>query len=292
YKSYINDFVEEARRLKASNQTDSNIPNATDNLLTSLVDASATDEAGEGEGEGSSAGLKEIELLGNIFVLLVAGHETTANTLAWALALLAIDQERQEKLHEHVKSVLGDRDPTYKDYNDLTYVVATMNETLRLYPPVSNIPKKTPRTESKHLGPYLLPPNTHVNINVFAIQRHPKLWGPTSQSFQPERFLTSPTTSSTTTPSEENGGVGGGAEAAKRAWLPFSEGARACLGKRFAQVEFVCALAMLSQKYRWRVPGCEWGGEVPGDLREKVLEMTERLTIVPKNDVRLVVERR
>ncbi|KAJ3084762.1 hypothetical protein HK102_000556 [Quaeritorhiza haematococci] len=267
YKDYINDFIAEARQLKThSDATGTTDNNTSDNLLTSLVDASATGEDA----------LKEDELLGNIFVMLVAGHETTANTIAWALAMLAIDQERQEKLHEHIKSVVGDRDPTYKDYNDLTYVVAIMNETLRLYPPVANIPKKTPINEPKQLGPYLLPANTHINLNLCAIQRHPKLWGPDGNEFKPERFLDG----------------GSGVDAAKAAWMPFSEGARACLGKRFAQVEFVCALAMLAQKYRWRVPGYEAGEEVPKEIVERMLKATERLTTVPANEIKLVVSKR
>ncbi|KAJ3552925.1 hypothetical protein NM688_g3892 [Phlebia brevispora] len=103
-------------------------------LLSSLLDASEEEEGG--------VKLTDQELLGNIFIFLVAGHETTAHTLCFTFGLLALYQDEQEKLYQHIKSVIPDgRIPTYAEMDLFTYSMAVFYETLRLFPPVISVPK-------------------------------------------------------------------------------------------------------------------------------------------------------
>ena len=86
--------------------------------------------------------------------IMLAGHETTANALSFALWLLGQHQDVQQRLHEEAVTVLGTRTPTAADYPNLPYATAVFSETLRLYPPVwtiartCEIPTRSPATPS------------------------------------------------------------------------------------------------------------------------------------------------
>ena len=127
------------------------------NLFSLLVQANDTAGTGEGEGEGGMEGprgtasrLKLQELLGNAFIFLLAGHETSAHTLVWALLLLALHPDEQAMAHAEVLRVLGPPvlpsapsspspfplpSMTYDQLSFLPYCQGVMNETLRLFPP-------------------------------------------------------------------------------------------------------------------------------------------------------------
>jgi len=110
-------------------------------LLTNLIDASMEKSDSQKDVE-----FTDRDLLGNIFIFLFAGYETTASALSFAVALLATHQEEQEELYKHVRSVVPDgRLPTYHDVPRLTRVLAVINETLRLYSPVIQVVKKNSR---------------------------------------------------------------------------------------------------------------------------------------------------
>ncbi|KAF9048962.1 cytochrome P450 [Panaeolus papilionaceus] len=183
------------------------------------------------------APLTDDEVIGNVFIFIIAGHETTSHTLAFALGLLALYPDEQEKLYQHIKSVIPDgQSPTYADTSLLTHSLAVFQETLRLFPPVSAI-AKTPaedtsltihnaKGESKRIP---IPQGSYVNIHVTAIHYNPRYW-PDPKSFKPERFLKP--------------------DWPRDAFLPFSGGARACLGRRFAEIEAIVILTMLASKYK------------------------------------------
>jgi hypothetical protein len=100
-------------------------------LFNGLVDA-AQDELDNG------AALTDDELIGNMFIFLLAGHETTAHTLCFTFALLALYPDEQERLYQHVKGVMSSLDgvPAYEDMSRFTQSLAVFYETLRLFPPV------------------------------------------------------------------------------------------------------------------------------------------------------------
>ena len=104
--------------------------------------------------------LSQQDILSNTFIFLVAGHETTANTLSFSMGLLALHPDIQEQVYEESVAVLGHLDPDTDDYyscvNKLPLAKAVFEETLRLYPSATNIPKWT--VEETEIGGYSIPP--------------------------------------------------------------------------------------------------------------------------------------
>ncbi|KAJ3332537.1 hypothetical protein HDU76_013913 [Blyttiomyces sp. JEL0837] len=191
--------------------------------------------------------LSDRELRSNALIFILAGHDTTAGTLANALALLAYNEEAQDKVYEEAKSILGSvGDLTYKDISKFKYIMAVMNETLRMYSLVTSVPKWTADSEQQ-LGPLTIPPKTTVLIHIHAMHYNPNVWGPDVNQFRPERFL------------NEDGAH------LLTMIAPFSEGPRACIGKKFAIAEFISVLSFLSLRYTFK--------PIPGIKREDALRV-------------------
>ncbi|KAJ3072968.1 hypothetical protein HDU98_002555 [Podochytrium sp. JEL0797] len=246
FEQYLDGIIDDAQE---------NVTEKPKNLLQMLARA-VNDE------KDDRAKLTRSELKGNSFVFLFAGHETTAGTLAFALALLALHPDKQDALHSDIKTELGDAEfPQYKDFSNLKHPMAVMNETLRFFPPVTGIPKIT-STETLTLGPFVFPPNTNINIVTPGLHFNPANWGSDAGEFKPERFLDS-----------DEG-------ASRLGFAPFSEGPRGCVGKKFAQVEMVALLTMISLKYRVCLAD-------PVDA-EHLLDTVNLLTLRAKNPIKLV----
>lgn len=235
------------------------------------------------------------EVMGNSFVFLLAGHETTANTVHFALLFLAVNPRSQRRLQEHISDVLGDRPTGQWDFERSMprllagMAGAVMNETLRLIPPVTNITKmvsSTPQPINVDGRTAVLPPRALIRFVTPAAHRHPKYWpspddklsssGGSSgistdehlTQFRPERWLTRNATSTRGTAADAPASSGSSRDATpsleadtadrhgaglfhpvKGSYLPFSEGPRACLGRRFAQVEIMAVLATIFRDY-------------------------------------------
>ncbi|KAJ3079763.1 hypothetical protein HDU99_010139, partial [Rhizoclosmatium hyalinum] len=124
-----------------------------------------------------SGSVSKDELKGNAFIFIVAGHETTASSLSYTLALLASHPEIQEKLHDEcVRALEGRNEPEYSDFGKLTYALAVMNESLRLHSIVSGMPKWT-GDNSVTVGNFVFPPQSIVHVLLQTTQRDPNLWG-------------------------------------------------------------------------------------------------------------------
>nr|BAL05179.1 cytochrome P450 [Phanerodontia chrysosporium] len=198
-------------------------------LFSSLLDASDSDADG-------GARLTDRELLGNIFIFLLAGHETTAHSLAFTFGLLAMHQDYQEKLYQHVKSVIPDgRLPTYEEMDKLTECMAVFYETLRLFPPVVGVPKvvaenttlvATDFTGKRRAIP--VPACSDIHISILALHYNPRYWDE-PHAFKPERFH---------------------GNWPRDAFLPFMAGPRACLGRRFFETEGIAILTVLVSRYK------------------------------------------
>jgi cytochrome P450 len=233
------------------------------------------------------ASLTKSEILGNSFVMFLAGHETAANSIHFALLFLACNPTVQRKLQADLDEILRDapEDSSAWDYD--TYVPklfagwagAIMNEQLRLLPPVINIPKSTspelpPQPIKVNGKDCIIAPGTTVNLNTICAHRNPKYWpaGPARpgqpvhpsnivndlEEFKPERwFVSTPENLSGAAKqlahdADKETGVDLSPDTAasmfrppKGAYIPFSEGFRACLGRRFAQVEILAALSVV-----------------------------------------------
>src|SRR5260221_5795200 len=191
--------------------------------------------------------------------IVLAGHETTANALAWAWYLLSQHPEIETKLHAELDSVLGGRLPTLKDLGQLPYLDMIIKETMRLYPPIPIIGRMA--TEDIEVGGYLVRKGLGITISPHVIHRDPR-WYPEPDEFRPERF------------SAENE-----KKIPKGAYLPFSNGPRVCIGNSFASMEANLLLATMAQQYRLTL--------MPG--QEVVPQAT--LTLRPKENMRMKVER-
>lgn len=135
--------------------------------------------------ESKDAYLTKQEVIGNSWIILFAGHESTGNTTHFALTFLAIALESQAKLQADIDRILGSRaveEWTYESDMGRLYqsmVGATMNETLRLCPPIIDIPKivrETPKSLNWDGKTVMVPPNTIIHLSACSVGRNPAYW--------------------------------------------------------------------------------------------------------------------
>ena len=178
--------------------------------------------------EETGAGLSDQELRDEALTIFAAGHETTANALAWTWYLLATHLEAKARFHEEVDRVLQGRMPTADDLQHLPYTRAVFDESLRLYPPAPAVQRKA--ATSTTVGGLSLPEGALVLVGTYNLHRHPAFWRD-PERFLPERWLD------------------GERPAARYAYLPFGAGPRACVGIHFASVEGPLLLALIGRRY-------------------------------------------
>lgn len=164
-----------------------------------------------------------------VMTLFIAGHETTANALAWTFYLLSQHPEVEERLVTEIQDVLAGRDPTLADLQRLPYILMVIKESMRLYPPAWITTREA--QESFELGGYTIPKGSLVMTSTYAIHRDPRFWDKPEQ-FDPERF------------SSQNE-----AQIPKYAYFPFGGGPRVCVGNQFALMETQLVLATVLQQY-------------------------------------------
>jgi len=240
-------------------------------LFSGLLDAA--------HGDPDSKAITEEELLANTFVFLLAGHETTAHTLCFTFALLALFPDEQERLYQQIKGIMADMDgmPTYEDMKRFTLSLAVLYETLRMFPAVPSIHKRaaedTVLTVNNADGgktTFPIPSGTEVQFHVTALHYNPRYWKD-PYTFRPERFLE---------------------DWPRDAFLPFSSGARACLGRRFFETESVAVITMMVLKYRVKVKEePKFIGETFEQRFARITASEQLLTNTP-NRVPLVFKRR
>lgn len=199
------------------------------------------------DGEGG-AGFSEDEVIDQVGTLFLAGHETSATTLGWALYLLACQPGLQQRLREEVVAAWGEREPVYGETRGLGLTHDVFRETLRLYPPIPLYLRQAAQAgclRDKPVGAGDL-----VVVSPWIVQRHRGLWERPDE-FDPERF-----------------GCEAGRASAKTAYLPFGLGPRACPGAAFATQEGLLILAQLVRRYRIET--------VPGHLPQPAARLTLR----------------
>lgn len=161
-----------------------------------------------------------------------AGKETTANFLSWALLLLAMHQEWQDKAREEVLRVCkSNKAPTAENLNDLKIIMLIMNETLRLYPPAVMLMRQA--YKDVKLGKLDIPRNTQLFLALTAIHHDPKIWGEDAEEFNPSRF------------NEHNRHLA--------SFFPFGLGPRICVGQNLAVVEAKIVLAIILKQFTFEL---------------------------------------
>ena len=186
--------------------------------------------------EDDGSGMSDQQLRDEIATLMLAGHETTANTLFWTWMLLAQHPKTEAKLHEELQQVLAGRSPTVEDLSKLPYTSAVIKESMRAYPPVPVLGREA--TEDTVIGDYLIPRNTVVIISQWVMHHSPEYFDE-PEAFKPERWLEMPGKQ----PLEK--------QLPRGVYFPFGDGPRICIGKGFALMEAVLILATIAQKYQF-----------------------------------------
>ncbi len=186
------------------------------------------------------------ELRDNLLTFIVAGHETTALTLAWSMYLVAFDQDVQNRARAEAQSVLQGRACTGADVENLPYIRMIIDEALRMYP-AAGIISRTAQKKDTLGGREILPGDT-VMIPIYALGRHHQLWED-PDTFNPERFADRKAIN-------------------RYAYLPFGDGPRICIGASFALQEAVIILATMLSRFKFT--------PVPGKEPEPVMILTLR----------------
>ncbi len=161
--------------------------------------------------------------------LFIAGHETTANALAWTLYLLSQNPDAEARLVAELDHVLNGRTPTMADLPKLIYTDQVVKESMRLYPPAYIVSRQA--MEAIELEGYVIPNNSIVLLSPYVLH-HDARFFPEPERFLPERFA----------PGYEK-------NLPKYAYFPFGGGPRVCIGNQFAMMEANLILATIVQKY-------------------------------------------
>lgn len=202
----------------------------------------------------SNRSMSQAELRDNLLTFIVAGHETTALTLAWALYLCAFDPTVQTRAATEARDLLGTRAATAADLPHLPYIRQVIDEALRLYPPAALL-SRTSRIHDT-LGGREVRPGDTLLLPMYALHRSHLYWDDPDR-FDPDRFAP-------------------GTERDRFTFLPFGAGPRICIGAGFAVQEAVIILATLLARYRF-------------DMTRKIPQPRMILTLRPHGGVWLNV---
>jgi len=236
--------------------------------------AGGEDEKGGEDGDGEETLLDHLVrftddpviLHDEVLNILIAGRDTTAASLTFAVYFLSQHPHVLERLRAEVLEKVGaSRRPTYDDIREMKYLRAVLNETMRLYPAVPfnvrfTVNETTIPNSDTHGRPFYVPANTGVSYSVILMHRRKDLWGPDAEEFDPDRFL------------DER--VGKYLTPNPFIFLPFNAGPRICLGQQFAYNEMSFFLIRLLQQFATiafapdahapeTLPPAEWRG-APG----------------------------
>jgi cytochrome P450 len=217
-------------------------------ILSLLVDA--RDEHG--------VPMQDDELLDEMFTLLMAGHETTATSLAWVFHHVLPRADVRTRLRDELARVVGDGPVGAQHVPRLEYLEAVMKECARLTPVATNVVRRL--KVPMRIGGLDLPPGVGVSACIYATHHRPDLW-PDPERFDPDRFL--------------------GARPGPNTYFPFGGGVRRCLGAAFATYELKIVLATVLARVELAV--------APGYRMRPVVRA---VTIAPSGGMPVVVERR
>jgi len=201
--------------------------------------------------EETGQGLGDTELRNETITFLLAGHETTANALAWTFYVLSQNPDSERQLRAEVSMVLGKSVPTIETLPQLTFTTMVIQEAMRLYPPIWAIERRAIADDT--IGGFHIPAGSSIVISPYALHRNESFW-PDAERFDPTRFAARP-----------------------RAYIPFGSGPRFCIGSEFAMMEARLIVAMVIRSCHLEL--------VPGHP----VEPQPSITLRPKNGLRMTI---
>lgn len=212
------------------------------------------------DAEGDGGRMSDLQLRDEAMTIFLAGHETSANAMAWTWYLLSQHPEVEEKFHQEIDTHLGGRSPRMNDVMALPLTGRIFSEALRLYPPLWAVGRRA--MVDCQIGSYTIPRGSVVILSSFVTQRDPR-WFPDPLRFDPERWQ----------PAAK-------LERPRFSYFPFSAGSRSCLGEAFASTEGVLCLATIAQMWKFRL--------APGGP----IALQPQLTLRARNGIKMRAERR
>ncbi|OXB24617.1 cytochrome P450 [Flavobacterium tructae] len=178
--------------------------------------------------EDTGEGMSVKQLIDEIKILFIAGHETSANALTFTLYLLGRNPEIQQKVLDEILEIEAQTENVTEQLQKMTYLNAVINEAMRLYPPAWITDRQN--VEDDTIGPYHLKKGTLIGVSFYELHRNPKYWE-NPEEFIPERFL------------------GEQKKHSMQYFYPFGAGPRMCIGAGFAIYEMCLTVAHVVKKY-------------------------------------------
>ena len=242
--------------------------------------------------EVDQTGMTDRQLRDEVMTLFLAGHETTANALAWTWFLLSQHPAIEQKLQEELATVIGRREPEAADMPGLSYTDAVIKESMRLFPPAYAFSRRV--LVDTQIGPYHVPAKSAVIMSQWVVHRD-KRWWYEPEHFLPERWISDQADANAFVSVEARQGAGlASAKPARSqgvllrtpancpqyAYFPFGAGPRGCVGNTFAMLEATLVVASIAKKFRFELI----------DPRE--VTPWPSVTLRPASGIRAIVHRR
>jgi len=209
-----------------------------DRILQQLIDERRAAGAAGGDflslllqarDEDDGRGLSDRQIRDEVMTMFLAGHETTANALAWTWYLLGQDPAIQDRVQTEARDTLGSEPPAATGIARLTFCDQVIRESMRLYPPAYLVGRRP--IEGVTIGSHFIPAGTNVLMSQWIVHRDPR-WFDDPLRFHPDRWAD---------------GLASGLP--KYAYFPFGGGPRLCIGNAFAMFEAPLVLAMIARRF-------------------------------------------
>jgi cytochrome P450 len=220
-------------------------------LLQMLIDAKDADT-----GETMS----DQQVVDEVMTIFIAGLETTANALTFAIYLLAEHPEAEQTLNKEISDVLSNGQPWFERLRSLNYTQMVINEAMRLYPPAYVITREA--LNDDQIGEYKVRKGDEIMISIFVMHSSNRFWND-PEIFDPSRFE----------PEKDK-------NRHKFVYFPFGGGPRICIGNNFAMMEMQILLSMIFNEFRFK------------KVKEHKVELEPLITLRPRNGMWMEIEQR
>ncbi len=214
----------------------------------------------ESKYEDTHQGMTDLQLLDETLILFVAGHETSANALAWAFYLLSKYPDATKKIRDEYQTVVGDRKIEFSDFPKLTYTTQVIQETMRLYPPAWITDRLT--NETDEIKGFTISKNKMVALFIYGLHHSKTLWDE-PEKFKPERFTKENIKSKP-----------------PFSYMPFGGGPRLCIGNNFAMMEMQMVLIELLKRYDFSLE------------KNQNIEAMPYITLQPKYGIKMRIRKK
>jgi cytochrome P450 len=226
-------------------------------LLSTLLKAH---DAEQQESPADDHAARDLRLRQELYTIFTAGHETTANALAFTLYLLAKNRSAETELLAELQRVVGNRLPGVEDVENLSYARMVLSEAMRLYPPAWALGRQA--TCEVEIAGHLLPKDAVVLNSQWVVHRDPR-WYPQPHVFDPLRW----------TPEARS-------QRQRWSYFPFGGGSRQCIGESFAWMEAILVLATILPKWKMQL------------IDDRPLALRPTITLRPRHGIPVVLTKR